>query len=56
MQECWRESAILASQCACMRTVVRRLVACDSKPLLTPRPAGSNHKLHKLKNTLLGVF
>ena len=31
---------MLASQCACMRNVVRRLTACGSKPLLTPRPVG----------------
>ena len=42
-EQCSSSRHILASQCACMRTVVRRLAACDSKPLLTPpTPAGKD--------------
>lgn len=47
---------MLASQCACMRTVVRRLAACGSKPLLTPRPVGLMPNYTNNKTTARVVF
>lgn len=43
MHNWWRrrESAILASLCACKRKAVRRHAACGMNSLLTPRPAVS---------------
>ena len=38
------KSAILTSQCACRRTVVRRLAACGSNSLLTPHSQVQSNK------------